>query len=67
VAGRLSLTDAMLADPARSATLASAGVTRAELEAAVDPAAYLGTAAEFVRRALTAHRNRAAEERSRAQ
>jgi 3-carboxy-cis,cis-muconate cycloisomerase len=67
VAGGLSLPDAMLADPARSATLASAEVTRAELEAAVDPAAYLGTAAEFVRRALTAHRNQAAAERTRAQ
>jgi 3-carboxy-cis,cis-muconate cycloisomerase len=67
VAGALSLPDAMLADPGIGAKLASAGVTRAELEAAVDPAGYLGTAAEFVRRALTAHRDRTAAERTSAQ
>jgi 3-carboxy-cis,cis-muconate cycloisomerase len=57
----LSLPDAMLADPDIRAKLASAGVTRGDLVAAVDPAGYLGTAAEFTRRALTAHRDRAAE------
>ena len=67
VAGGLSLPDAMLADPSISAKLASAGVTPGELQAAVDPAAYLGTAAEFVRRALAAHGNHAADERTRPQ
>jgi 3-carboxy-cis,cis-muconate cycloisomerase len=57
----LTLPQALLADTGTSAELASAEVTRSELEAAVDPAAYLGTSAEFVRRALTAHRGRAAE------
>jgi 3-carboxy-cis,cis-muconate cycloisomerase len=57
----VSLPDAMLADPDIRAKLASAGVTRGDLVAAVDPAGYLGTAAEFVRRALAVHRDQAAE------
>lgn len=61
VRDRLTLPEAMLADAETSARLAGAEVTRAELEAAVDPTAYLGTSAVFVRRALQAHRDRAAE------
>ena len=57
----LSLPAAMLADPAASGKLAAAGLTRADLEAAVEPTAYLGTSAVLVRRALTAHRAGAAE------
>jgi 3-carboxy-cis,cis-muconate cycloisomerase len=50
-----SLPDALLQDAESAAALAAAGVGRAELDAAVDPAGYLGSAAEFVRRALAAH------------
>jgi hypothetical protein len=51
----------MLADSAASEKLAAAGLTRADLEAAVEPTAYLGTSAVLVRRALTAHRDGTAE------
>jgi 3-carboxy-cis,cis-muconate cycloisomerase len=51
----LSLPAAMLADPQSAAALSAAGVGQAELDAAVDPASYLGASAEFVRRALAAH------------
>jgi 3-carboxy-cis,cis-muconate cycloisomerase len=47
-----SLQAALLDDPA----VARAGIGPEELTAALDPAGYLGTAAEFVRRALAAHR-----------
>ena len=57
----LRLPDAMLADAGARAALDQAGVSRADLDAAVDPAAYLGTSADFIRRALTAHRDRDAE------
>jgi 3-carboxy-cis,cis-muconate cycloisomerase len=49
---RISLTEALLAD----ASLADAGLGRPELERAADPAGYLGASAEFVRRAVAAHR-----------
>jgi 3-carboxy-cis,cis-muconate cycloisomerase len=48
----ISLQEALLDDDA----LARAGYGPEELAAALDPARYLGTAAEFVRRALAAHR-----------
>ena len=51
-----TLTDALLSDAATAAALAEAGIGRAELEIAADPAGYLGASAEFVRRALAAHR-----------
>jgi 3-carboxy-cis,cis-muconate cycloisomerase len=51
----LSLADALLADHDAAADLATAGVTRDQLEAAHDPASYLGSAPEFVARALAAH------------
>jgi 3-carboxy-cis,cis-muconate cycloisomerase len=53
-----SLTDALLADPLAARALAAAGIGRTQLEAAVDPAGYLGASAEFVRSALAAHRQR---------
>jgi hypothetical protein len=49
------LVAALLADPATAAALHDAGIGRADLDAAVDPAGYLGASAEFVRRALAAH------------
>jgi 3-carboxy-cis,cis-muconate cycloisomerase len=53
----LSLPEALLADPATATTLRDAGIGPAELAEATDPANYLGAAAEFVRRALAAHRH----------
>jgi 3-carboxy-cis,cis-muconate cycloisomerase len=50
-----SMAQALLADPAAAAALRDAGIGRAELDAAVDPAGYLGASAEFIRRALAAH------------
>jgi len=49
------LVAALLADPATAAALHDAGIGRADLDAAVDPAGYLGASAEFVGRALAAH------------
>jgi len=51
----VSLPDALLADPAAATALRNTGISRADLDAAVDPAGYLGSAAEFIRRALAAH------------
>ena len=52
---RTDLAAELLADPAAAAALGSAGLGRAELDAALDPAGYLGASAEFIRRALAAH------------
>jgi 3-carboxy-cis,cis-muconate cycloisomerase len=46
---------ALLADPDAAAALRAAGIGRADLQAAVDPAGYLGTTAGFIQRALAAH------------
>jgi hypothetical protein len=51
----VSLPDALLADPAAAAALRDAGISRADLDDAVDPARYLGASAEFIARALAAH------------
>jgi len=51
----VSLPDALLADPAAAAALRDAGISRADLDDAVDPAGYLGASADFVARALAAH------------
>jgi 3-carboxy-cis,cis-muconate cycloisomerase len=50
------LRDALLADPATAATLAAAGAGQDLIDAALDPAAYLGATSVFVRMALAAHR-----------
>ena len=52
---RTGMAQALLADPAAAAALGDAGIDRADLEAALDPAGYLGASAEFIRRALAAH------------
>jgi 3-carboxy-cis,cis-muconate cycloisomerase len=52
----VSLPEALLADPGAASALREAGIGRADLAAAVDPAGYLGASAEFIRRALAAHR-----------
>jgi len=49
------LTEALLADPESAAALRAAGIGASELAAALDPAGYLGAAAEFIGRALAAH------------
>jgi len=49
------LAAALLGDPDAAAALRAAGIGEAELAVAVDPAGYLGTSAEFIRRALAAH------------
>jgi 3-carboxy-cis,cis-muconate cycloisomerase len=54
----ISLPEALLADESTAATLRDAGIGPAELAAAADPAGYLGSAAEFVGRALAAHDSR---------
>lgn len=50
-----SLIAALLDDADASAALGQAGIGKAELVAALDPAGYLGVSAEFIRRALAAH------------
>ncbi len=49
------LADALLADEAAAARLAAANITRADLYRALDPESYLGSAPEFIARALAAH------------
>ena len=55
VAAGGSLRDVLLGDPAFRHKLDAAGVTPDEVEAALDPAGYLGAAGEFVDAALAAH------------
>ena len=55
VADQTDLGHALLADPEAAAKLAAAGVSRAHVDAALNPETYLGASAEFVRRALAAH------------
>ncbi len=51
----MDLPEALLADPDAAAALRASGIGRTELAAAVDPAGYLGSTSEFIRRALAAH------------
>ena len=50
----LSLTDVLLAEAGSAAALRQAGIGRADLVAATDPAGYLGAAGQFIERALAA-------------
>jgi 3-carboxy-cis,cis-muconate cycloisomerase len=54
-AANTGLTDAIYADEQCAATVAGAGLTRSDIESAVDPESYLGATPEFIRRALSAH------------
>jgi len=47
--------DILLADPDLEDKLTKAGITQADIEQALDPAGYLGAAAEFTDAALAAH------------
>ena len=49
------LRDILLADPDLEDKLAKAGITQADIDRALDPAGYLGAAAEFTDAALAAH------------
>jgi 3-carboxy-cis,cis-muconate cycloisomerase len=49
------LRDILLADPDLEDKLTRAGITQADIEHALDPAGYLGAAAEFTDAALAAH------------
>ena len=55
-AAGLPLRAALLGDPDLRGRLDAAGVTPAQVEAALDPAGYLGAAGEFIDAALAAHR-----------
>lgn len=49
------LRDILLADPDLEDKLTKAGITQADIEQALDPAGYLGAAADFTDAALAAH------------
>jgi 3-carboxy-cis,cis-muconate cycloisomerase len=55
-AGR-DLRDTLLSSPDIAARLAAAGITTEQIDAALDPAAYLGSAVAFTDEALAAHRS----------
>ncbi len=57
VAAGLPLRDVLLELPQSAQRLDEAGITAAQIEAALDPAGYLGAAGQFVDSALAAHRN----------
>jgi 3-carboxy-cis,cis-muconate cycloisomerase len=56
VSAGLPLRDVLLGLPESAQRLEEAGITAEQVEAALDPAGYLGAAAEFVDAALAAHR-----------
>jgi 3-carboxy-cis,cis-muconate cycloisomerase len=56
VTAGLPLRDVLLGLPQSVQRLDEAGITATQIEAALDPAGYLGAAAEFVDAALAAHR-----------
>jgi 3-carboxy-cis,cis-muconate cycloisomerase len=49
--------DTLLSSPALTARREQAGITIAQIDAALDPAAYLGSALHFTDEALSAHRS----------
>jgi 3-carboxy-cis,cis-muconate cycloisomerase len=55
VSAGLPLRDVLLSVPAMAGRLASAGITPEQIEAALEPAGYLGAADVFVANALRAH------------
>ena len=54
-ADHTNLADALLSDAASAAALADAGISRSELESALEPESYLGATDEFIKRALAAY------------
>ena len=57
VSDGMSLRDALLTSADVTRRLDAAGITPAQVEAALDPAGYLGAAGEFIDGALAAHRD----------
>ncbi len=55
LADGVSLAEALCSDEEGRAQLAASNISRSQLEAALDPAAYLGSTAAFVAAALSAH------------
>jgi 3-carboxy-cis,cis-muconate cycloisomerase len=55
--------DVLLATPEIENTLTKAGISHARVEAALDPAGYLGSSAAFIAAALEAHARLGAERR----
>lgn len=55
-ASGLPLRDVLLATPQLEQRLNDAGITAEQIEAALDPAGYLGSSEEFITRALESHR-----------
>jgi 3-carboxy-cis,cis-muconate cycloisomerase len=58
VAGGGTLRDALLGEPGLAREVDGAGITSAQIDAALDPAGYLGAAAAFTDAALDAHARR---------
>ena len=54
------LRDILLANPDLEDKLAKAGITQADIDAALDPAGYLGASGDFIAAALAAHERQAA-------
>jgi 3-carboxy-cis,cis-muconate cycloisomerase len=59
----LPLRDVLLAAPELEERLGEAGITAGHIDAALDPAGYLGSAAEFIAAALRAHDARVVREK----
>jgi 3-carboxy-cis,cis-muconate cycloisomerase len=64
-AGGTGLRAALLGHPPTAARLTAAGIDARKVDAALDPAGYLGATAEFIGRALSAHRRYAQTDRAR--
>jgi 3-carboxy-cis,cis-muconate cycloisomerase len=62
VTAGLPLRDVLLGLPESAQRLEEAGITAEQVEAALDPAAYLGAAGQFVDAALAAHRTTTSQE-----
>ena len=60
VSAGLPLRDVLLERPQSAEKLEAAGITSEQIDSALDPANYLGAAAEFTEAALAAHRRRTA-------
>ena len=63
VSAGLPLRDVLLSVPKLEGRLASAGITPEQIDAALEPAGYLGAADAFVTAALDAHENQKPDER----
>jgi 3-carboxy-cis,cis-muconate cycloisomerase len=58
VGAGLPLSDVLLAVPRLEERLTAAGITAEQIDSALDPAGYLGSADAFITAALGAHRSR---------